>query len=102
MWDLCHDESVFGTNQDTSVNANVSSQGRVQNFRERQQELNNRKKKGLSQQNHELSIENFVEVINQYYPYAWFNYVFECSERLKANMNTVTMQIIIRKLLLGI
>ena len=64
--------------------------------------MNTKNRKGLSSSNHDLSIENFVEVINFHYPNAWFNYIHECSQRLKANMQTMTMQIIAKKLLLGV
>jgi len=40
-------------------------------------------------------------VVNFNYPVAWFNYMQESTKRLKTNMQSMTMQLIIRKLLLG-
>ena len=63
--------------------------------------MNPKNRKGLSSSSHDLSIENFADVLNVNYPNAWFNYIHECSKRLKANMQAVTMQTMVKKLLLG-
>lgn len=60
-----------------------------------------RPKKGLSVQNHGLCIDQFAEVINYNYPVAWFNYMQESVHRLKSNMQSMSMQAVLRKLLLG-
>ena len=106
MWQLCLDDSVFGGSQANS-NLPFESQGprsmgrSDNNSAQNRIEANLRPRKGLSVQSHQICIDQFAEVINYNYPVAWFHYVQECNRRLKANLQGMTMQIIIRKLLLG-
>ena len=58
--------------------------------------------KGLSVQNHQLCIEQMTEVLNYNYPHGWFKFVHEAARRLKSNLQPITMQVILKKLILGV
>ena len=107
MWQLCLDDSVFGGQQPNNAlpfesQSAPRTQGRFDNNSASNRiEASLRPRKGLSVQSHQVCIEQFAEVINYNYPSAWFPYVQESTRRLKANMQGMTMQLIIKKLLLG-
>lgn len=43
-----------------------------------------------------------TEMLNYNFPHAWFKYVYEVTQRLKANKQPISMQIMLKKLILGV
>ena len=49
-----------------------------------------------------MCIDQLAEVLNYNFPHAWFRFVNEAAKRLKSNQQPISMQIMLKKLILGI